>query len=453
MTEAAAAPAPAQTSAPAPEAKPEPPKEHKGEPGTTLNRVKSLADSLRQRRENRIIKAPAGAEKPAAKADDKPEPKAKAEPAGGDKAPEKREAKDSDKAKAEPAKDGPQRDEHGRFVGADGGKDDKPAPKDAPTKDSEPPPAAARGASEAKEAPKAEAKPEPPEKRQEPAQKGDSARLARTLVELRDARAEALELRKEAARAKELDEKLKRAKGDELDDELFEEITGRSFEQMVKDLAANKVKFRAKSPLSPEMRAIKAEVDALKAERAAEQERVQREEARKQGEAGRAKEIELVRNWLPEVEDKFPYLTSMEDAADQVLDAFYAAWPRDNKGRFIPGRKPDVEEIAEQIEAYGARRFSAAGGNKRAMVALLKDPKAKALAIEILGLQQPAATETTSPQRHDKGNQSAPAEGPRTLSNTVTQDVPALVKKTKTEEEEREALHARWRAAMAAQGR
>lgn len=451
MSDAAAAPATAtaQPVAPAPEAKPEAPKEHKGAEGTTLNRVKSLADSLRQRREGRIIKAPAAAEKPDAKADDKPEAKAKAEP-------EKREARD---AKPEPAKDsGPQRDEHGRFTSAEGGKDaDKPKPKDTPAKDDEPPPAAAKGASEAKdkaEPPRAETKPEqPPEKRQEPSQKGDSARLARTLVELRDARAEALQLRKEAARAKELDEKLKRAKGDELDDELFEELTGRSFEQMVKDLAANKVKFRAKSPLSPEMRAIKAEVDALKAERAAEQERTQREEARKAGEAGRAKEVALIKEWLPEVEDKFPYLTSFDDAADQVLDAFYAAWPRDNKGNFIPGRKPDVEEVAEQIEAYGSRRFSTAGGNKRAMVALLKDPKAKALAIEILGLQQPAATETTSPQRHDKGNQSAPAEGPRTLSNTVTQDVPALVKKTNTEEEERAALHARWRAAMRAQGR
>lgn len=446
MSDAAApATAPAQPAAPPPEAKTAAKTEHMGEPGTVQNRVKSLADSLRQRRENRIIKAPAATEKPAVKADDKPEAKAKAEP-------EKREAKD---AKPEPAKDGPQRDEHGRFTSADGG--DKPKPKDAPAKDDEPPPAAAKGASEAKDKadpPKAEAKPEsPPEKRQEPSQKGDSARLARTLVELRDARAEALQLRKEAARAKELDEKLKRAKGDELDDELFEELTGRSFEQMVKDLAANKVKFRAKSPLSPEMRALKADLDALKAERAAEQERTQREEARKAGEAGRAKEIELVKAWLPEVEDKFPYLTSFEDAADQVLDAFYAAWPRDNKGNFIPGRKPDVEEIAEQIEQYGSRRFSTAGGNKRAMIALLKDPKAKALAIEILGLQQPAATETTSPQRHDKGNQSAPAEGPRTLSNQVTQDVPALVKKTNTEEEERAALHARWRAAMRAQGR
>ena len=459
MSEAATATAPV-TNAPAPGAdggdRPPIPAENKGEPGTTLNRVKALRDQLAAKRSNRMFGTPK-AEGDAK--DAKPEPKGEAKtddkPAAGkdekrDAKPEKAEAKDAKpKAKEKPASAGPERDEHGRFVAKDGGekapaKDDKPTP-------SEPPPAAAKAAEKPPEAePKEEPKPPPAVKEQErkPEQDRTAARLSATLLELRDAKAQLLEAGKASKRVEQLEGLLKRVQGQELDGEAFEEITGKPLDVLIKELAANKLKYKPKTPLAPEVRELRDRLKAME-ERDAERERAKQETERQaRGAEIRKTELTSVKTWLGEVADKFPYLTAHEDAHEQVLDGFYALW-RERGGK--PQHKPDPEEVAELIEGGYSRRHASTATNKRAMMALLKDPKARDLAIEVLGLKTQANDPQTrqtepSPQRDKGSQQSAPEEGPRTLTNKVSQDVPAYVQKQLDEEEERKALHERVRA-------
>lgn len=459
----AAAPAPA-TNATAQTAeggdRPAIPAENKGAPGSTLNRVKALRDQLAAKRSQRMFggaKADAdGESKPEPKAepkgDSKPDAKAADKPAAGkdekrDAKPEKAEPKEPAKAKAEPASDGPQRDEHGRFIGKDGGGKETPA-KDEPPRPSEPPPAAAKAAE-----PKPEAEAEPPAAVKEPERKPEpdrtAARLSATLLELRDAKAQLLEASKATKRVEQLEGLLKRVQGQELDGEAFEEITGKSLDNLIRELAANKLKYKPKTPLAPEVRELRDRLRAME-ERDAERERVRQEqETRARGAEIRGKELGSVKTWLTEVADKFPYLTAHEDAHEQVLDGFYQLW-QSRGGK--PQHKPDPEEVAELIEQGYSRRHISTATNKRAMMALLKDPKVRDLAIEVLGLKAQANDPQTrqtesSPQRDTKGNhQSAPEEGPRTLSNKVSQDVPAYVKHEQDEEEARKALHERVRA-------
>lgn len=462
MSEAAAPVTAPVTNAPAPSAdggdRPPIPAEHKGEPGTTLNRVKALRDQLAAKRSQRMFGPPkADADKGAeAKSEPKGEAKADDKPAAGkdekrDVKPEKAEAKDAKdakpKAKDEPEASGPERDEHGRFVARDGGekapsKDDKPTP-------SEPPPAAAKAAEKPPET-KEEPKPPPGIKEQErkPEQERIAARLSSTLLELRDAKAQLLEAGKAAKRVEQLEGLLKRVQGQELDGEAFEEITGKSLDNLIRSLAKNELKYKPKTPLAPEVRELRDRLKAME-ERDAERERARQEsEARARGEEIRNKELTSVKTWLNEVADKFPYLTAHEDAHEQVLTGFYELW-RSRGG--TPATRPDPEEVAELIEGGYSRRHSSTVTNKRAMMTLLKDPKARDLAIEVLGLKTQANDTQTrqsepSPQRETKGNQSATEEGPRTLSNKVSQDVPALVQKTMDADEERKALHERFRS-------
>lgn len=422
-----------------------------------VNRVKKLQEQLAEKRKARMFGAPK-ADGGDAKPKDEPakaEPKADAKPAEKREAkPDKEEPKDAKpKAKDEPASDGPQRDDHGRFVAKEGG--DKQPAKDEPAKPSEPPPAAAK-AQEKPEPPKDEPKPPPAVKEPErkPEQDRIAARLSSTLLELRDAKAQLLEASKASKRVEQLEGLLKRVQGAELDGEAFEEITGKSLDNLIRELAANKLKYKPKTPLAPEVRELRDRLRAMEerdAERdrkaqEAEQER-QREVQRAKGEEIRGRELASVKAWLKEVEDKFPYLTSHDDAHEQVLTGFYELW-RSRGGK--PEHKPDPEEVAELIEGNYSRRHISTATNKRAMMSLLKDPKVRDLAIEILGLKAQANDTQTrqsesSPQR-DKGNQSAPGEGPRTLSNKVSQDVPAYVQKDLDAEEERKALHERVRA-------
>jgi hypothetical protein len=452
---AATAPAPSAPAQPAEGGAPKPAEvEHRGEPGTALNRVKALSEQLKAKRAGRMFGTPK-AEGEAKPVEAKPESKADAKPDTKPAAKEeKREAKPDEKAPAkaneaskdEPAADGPQRDEHGRFVAKEG--DPKAPAKEESPKPSEPPPAAAKAAEKPPEA-KEEPKPPPAVKEPErkPEQDRTAARLSSTLLELRDAKAQLLEAGKAAKRVEQLEGLLKRVQGQELDGEAFEEITGKSLDNLIRELAANKLKYRPKTPLAPEVRELRDRLRAME-ERDAERERLrQQAEVQARGQEIRGKELGSVKTWLAEVADKFPYLTSHEDAHEQVLDGFYALW-KDRGGK--AQHKPDPEEVAELIEQNYSKRHISTATNKRAMMALLKDPKVRDLAIEVLGLQPPANDPKTrqtepSPQR-DKGNQSTPEEGPRTLSNKVSQDVPAYVQKTLDEEEERKALHERVRA-------
>lgn len=419
-----------------------------------LNPLQRFAKEARARREGRLAARADGAEKPAG--DAKPDENAGAA------------AKDT----AEPAsaKETPQRGPDGKFLPSS----DKPKaeakqepakaaaePKEAPPSKDEPKPSAA--VEEAKDKLEA-AGVEPPKQKAEETNKQYELRISKLLIEKKQRDAELLEARKEreslAAEKKQLADEVEsvkklheRLRGNDIDEADFEAATGRTFENFVKGLAKSEVKYKPKPQLAPEVVAELNEIRALKAELQAEKQR--REDAAREAEEAKAKaeaeartkqayeaDAATCKTWLDENGDKYPLLSSLEDAHLQLRDNIYAEARR-------RGGAYDPDEIASGIEKALEKRLGTISTNERAIIALLRDPKTRDLVSKQLGLDTTQTRQTSSPQRETKGDQKAAANqgGPPTLTNKVTQEVPAPVSRELSEDEQRAAYHARMRAA------
>jgi hypothetical protein len=424
-----------------------------------LNALQRFAKEARERREARL-----SAKNDAIVGSDiKPE---KPEPADA------KDAKPDAKAKAEPAaKDAPERDEHGRFLPADGkpkadakSEPEKPAkaggePKEAPAEKPEPKPSAA--VEEAKDKLEA-AGVEPPKQKAEETNKQYELRISKLLLEKKQRDAELLEtkqrLEPRAKRAEELEARDARLKSAEIDEADFEAATGRTFEQFVKSLAKSEIKYKAKPQLAPEVsaelaeiRALNAEIRALKAELQADKQRILDErraadeaKARAESEAHQKQAHEsdaaTCKTWLDEHAEKYPYLASLDDAHLQLRDCIYAT-ARKSGGAYDP------DEVAEAIETALQKRLGTIATSERAIMALLRDPKTRDLVSKQLGTVTQNATDKQPPTRNQGDQTAAAAKGPPTLTNKVTQEVPAPADRELTPEEERLAYHARMRAA------
>jgi hypothetical protein len=383
-------------------------------------------------------------------------------------------------AKPEPkdAAGEPERDANGRFVGKAGdakpdaaaaGKD-KPKPADDKGKD-EPPPLAAKDAAAAK------AEPEPakePEKKPDEATSAEKRRIAELLLEKKRWEAEKLEakgaqskreaeLKEKLSRLEKLEAAIARARGNELDDDTLEELTGRTFERLVKDIAAGKDKggaaYKPRPNLPPELQGLakaleekaarfdaweKGEADRKRAE--AEAKAKAESDARQK--ATHEADAASCGKWLEGKGEKYPYLSSLPDAAAQLRDTIYAAWEKDSKGRFV-GAEPDPDEVAEQIEEALSEKLGTIFSSESAIKRALRDPKTRDLVSRLLGTEV-QTRETSSPQRETKGNpQTAKAEGPPTLSSKVTQEAPVAAEPPDEFEDPegyRKWLHQRWRS-------
>jgi hypothetical protein len=455
MSDAVEAPAPIEapaTEAPAADVKPV---EAQGGQGVNedaqkddakLNPLQRFAKQARERREARLS------------------PKADAI-VGSDIKPEKAEPTTKDGKPDPAAKDTPERGPDGKFLPAGGKADAKPEPvkaapepKDAPAAKPDPkPPAAVEAAVDKLEA----AGVKPPEQKAAETDKQYELRISKLLHEKKQRDAELLETRAKleprAKRADELEKLHERLRGNDIDEADFEAATGRTFESFVKGLAKNEVKYKPKPQLAPEVTAELAEIRALKAELQADKQRIL--DARNAAEAAKAKEEAethqrqayeqdsgTCKKWLDEHAEKYPYLASLDDAHLQLRDGIYRAW-RDEKGQFS-GPEPDPDEVADAIEKALQKRLGTIASSERAIMAMLRDPKTRDLVAKQLGTVTPNATDKQPPTRN-QGDQKAAANqgGPPTLTNKVTQEVPAPVERELTPDEERLAYHARMRAA------
>lgn len=428
--------------------------------------------------------AAAPAEAPAPIEDAKPEEAAKAEkPAAEGKSIDDEEegavaklkrhlaAKRGEQIKARAADTGPSRGPDGKFLPKEKAEgDEKPAAeaKEEPAKEEKP------AKVEAKEAPKdkpAEPKAEKPSadvaKAQEklekagadvPEQRKDESdakyehRLARALLDLKTAKAEAIKAKEEAAKASGVLQAIERLKGDKISQEDLELATGRTFEQLVRDVAQGKAKYAPKANLPPELAALqsemKATLDAIKAreEAAAKAEQEKREaEERTKAEAKRQEafknETSQVDEYIKEEVEKYPHLSSLPNAGEKVLRRWYATW---EESGYAPDKMPNLEDFMLSMETTLSGEVGAIFTSERSIRAALANPSTRELVSKLLGTH---SQKTPEPTAQTKGNPAkAQSEGPTTLSNKVTQEVPALKDRQLTPEEEHAAMLERFRS-------
>lgn len=386
------------------------------------------------------------AAKPKAKAEDKPEPK---EPA---------KAKDEKPAS-------PERDETGRFVGKDGPKP-KPAEKETeelpPAAAKKPEPTAAEQRIEAKVEKLEDAGGKAPEQGANESDKRYEARITRLLLDAKekDAKLREAETKRVAAeeKARKVDEHaklLERVKGADIDEDAFEQLTGRNFEQLVKDIASGKAKYRPKVKLPPEMQRLQDELNqtlakakqredaqaAKEREEAEERERVAADERETKN---REIETETCREWIEQNADTYPQLSGLKGSASKFLQRWYAAWedatrdPKTRRPTWAADKQPTMESVAKSMEDSLSGEVSSILSSERSLKAALKDPQTRERVVQALKATEPSQ-QIQSPHREQKGNQTAASDGPRTLSKKVTQEVPVLSDRPPSADERRAA--------------
>lgn len=246
------------------------------------------------------------------------------------------------------------------------GKAEKPS-TDAPKKDSaQADKPAEKGATEDTATSKTEAKielvtdaieaagGEAPEQKNDESDKQYELRLARTLRDLKDAKAEAVQEKKRATEAEkkaaDLEKRIARAKSPETVLEALEDF-GWSLESLAKGVVDKKVTIPGKkASLPPEMQ---ARIDALEAQakrleeqeknaeaqrQAAEKEK-QAEEQRQAAEKTKSEHVSKVKSYVTENAEDFPFLSAAEWAAAEAVERAYAK------------KAANVRPILEEMEA------------------------------------------------------------------------------------------------------
>lgn len=355
---------------------------------------------------------------------DKPEAKEAAEK------PEKKE----ESAKAEPAAE---RGPDGKFLPKDG-KASTIETKAEPAKAPEPKAAKADLAVEAKIEEVSEKLEDKdvtvPDQKAGETDKQYELRLSRLLLETKQLKSELAEEKKKSAKATEYESLRERLK-DGVDEDAYEKLTGRSLVETVKALAAKDkpLPYKAKSTLPPEMQEALDEIRSFKKEQQEAKEAKAREEQEAKHKTLRTQELATVKSYLSGKVDAFPNLSAMPNAEEILLDEFYGTWKkRGNDARF----KPDVEEIAERLEKAAAGHYSTVFSSEKALAAALKNPETRAAVEKLLGVTAQVATPVATPEKKDP---------PRNLTNRATQESVAVKDRPLTEEEERAAMHERFR--------
>jgi hypothetical protein len=431
-----------------------------------LNTFQRMAKQARERKEARWKSIQAQKAAPAKGPGDDEEDET---PAAAKAVDDKGESKSKPKAADKPGE--PERDEHGRFVSADG----KPKAKadDKPAAEPKKPEAAAKDAevvAEAKERAE-EAGVKPPEQRQNETAKQYELRISQMIRKEKQLTAENAQLKEkhaEAERKNAENEAIRAAlSGDEIDEEAFLKATGRTFEDFVRAIAKGKdgggAKFKPRvelpAPLAELKTQMQKELDEIKAwkeEQAKQKREAEEAKAKAEREAhvanAKAEDLKACDAWLKaKVEEgKYPYLSSLKDAGAKLRDEVYAQWPEG-------APEPDITEVADLLENTLTDRLGTIFTSERAILAALRDPNTRALVSKALGT--PIAT-SSQPQTRNQGQpKAAQAEGPSTLSNKVPQESsvkvdrdPAeeseWVKQQRKEERERAEYHARMRPAL-----
>jgi hypothetical protein len=428
--------APAATEAPAVEA---PLENARPDPGDARSKT-PVQDLIKQLKEKRVEKVLRG--KPAEDAPQTSEQKrAKAEKAAEGKPESKPEGKEPAKEpKAEKPEASAERGPDGKFLP----KDPKSGDNKSKAEAAKPPEPKADKADPAVEAKVEEVSQQLEEKDVKvPDQKAGETgkqyelRLSRLLLREKQLEQKLAAAEEKSKKADDYEGLLSRIRGEEIDDAAFEKLTGKSLVQMVKDIAKGKeaggAAFKPKSQLPPEMQEALDEIRAFKKEQEEAKAAKLKAEQETSHKEIRGRELSTVKNYLTGKADAFPYLSSLPNGDEILLDEFYATWKaKGNDARY----KPDIEALAEKLENQASGHFGSVFSSEKAIEAALKNPAMRALIEKKIQAQAPAPAPAPEPEKK---------EPPKTLSSRVTQENPGLGKDRQlTAEEERQAMHARF---------
>lgn len=414
-----------------------------------LKKVQQVRNFLANRRAVTLERSNARIEarnaKPEVEAKPEPKPEPKPELKEEPKETPKPEVKADAKPEAKKPEAAPERDGNGRFLSKD-----KPEPEAKVEAKPEPKPEAKpEPKPEVKVEPKVEAKPEPEVK---PSKPGLEEKHARLLLDVKRKDEELVKVRERAKKADDYEALIKRVNGAEIDGEALAKLTGRSFENMVRDLKEKKAQYKPATQLPPQLQAAYDEANQLNAklrERVEAQEKADRDanEAKTQTEtAARRKETEErelahVREQLEAEADKFPMTAGYKNAPSRILNKFYQIWadncPKDEAGNptFDFDKQPALSDVITKVEDLLFEDVHGILSSERVLKRVLQDTKTRELVLKLVGEQETPKPQTPpSPKRREPGNQ-ANVEGPRTLSNKVTQETPVVQEKPQTREE------------------
>lgn len=380
---------------------------------------------------------------------DKPDPKTGKVAAKAEKA---EPAKEPAKAKEEPKPAAGERDEHGRFLPKDGVvKPLTPKPAAPKPADDDVPPAAASATEERIEEVTdklADAGVKAPAQKAEETDKKYELRISRLLLDakekdqkLREAETKRAAAEERAAKADAKEKLLERLRGDQLDEDALYQVTGKTWREFVTGVGEGRTKFTPRVNMPPEMKRVQDELTQTLA-RAKEREdaldraeREKSERAESEARETRRKQVEetetaTVRSFLDVHADTYPILSSYKNAPAKFLQTWYATWSdktidaKTGKPTFAQSAQPSMEEVAAIMEASLGGELDGIISSERALRTALKNPATRDLVQKLLADTQ--SQQPQSPQRENKGNQTASPDGPRTLSKKVTQEVPVL---------------------------
>jgi hypothetical protein len=242
-------------------------------------------------------------------------------------------------------------------------------------------------------------------------------RLSRLQRELRITRAELEKNKTDKGELERLRGEMEKAKN--------RRLTKREYIQLTKDLNAGKVQLDDDGvPIPPELQREIDEIKAWKAEK-------QQAELSQGQQAQRTKEIGIVREHVAASKADAPLFDGWEGIEDRLLDAWYDEYL--SSGNTPEERtKPDLGAVVKAVHTELAKTVARALQSEAARQYLFKaHPELGAL----LGQKATPGGPKRSEQGSDAGN------GPRSLSNALTQDAPVTAKQPKhraTEEEERQ---------------
>ena len=210
------------------------------------------------------------------------------------------------------------------------------------------------------------------------------------------------------------------------------ELAGYTPDQVAQFMIDGKIKRQApKAQLPPE---VQARIDALEAAAAKLKEREDAEEANN----ARASDMQAIEQGLTAMAAETPFLSLLPGAKDRVYSTLKAQFDR-------TGETPDLAAELKRAEKAINDDFRALV-SESTVKALCADSSIRAIFVKALGLPS-AEQSTASPASERKGSPKS-TDGPRTLSQNVTSEVPVRNDQPPTKAEREARLKSAARSAL-----
>lgn len=269
-------------------------------------------------------------------------------------------------------------------------------------------------------------------------------KLAATRRELKNAKADLLELKPLADKARQLDEQIAKAKEDpNLALGMLKQLLGRDYGELTSWIVENKEKIQAQQKYADLPPDVREEIEAARKDRLEREQRAKTEAEQRAFVEKHTKYSAKISEYVTTHEDEFPLSAAYgEDVAKDIARLVMA-----QKGPV------DARALIAKYEADTLQGFTAALSNEKLVKHLLTKPEIKSAIAKHLGATPEPKKSPQPGQAVTKPNgQPSSADVPRTLSNgtasaDTSQRTPAHPSREQRKQEIREAFR-RYKSAV-----